>query len=66
MPAAPPLIVADIRRPGALMPPMSLRLPPSLVADLDGQAAQLGCSRAALSRALLAQASAQLADALAA
>ena len=66
MPAAPPLIVPDTRRPGALLPPLSLRLPPALVADLDGQAALLGCSRAALSRALLAKASAQLADALAA
>jgi hypothetical protein len=66
MPTPPPipLIVPDTRRPGALLPPLSLRLPPALVADLDGQAARLGCSRAALSRALLAQASAQLAEAL--
>lgn len=66
MPAAPPLVVPDTRRPGALLPPISLRLSPALVADLETQAAVLGCSRAALSRALLVQASAQLAEALAA
>lgn len=65
MPAAPPLVVPDTRRPGALLPPLTLRLPPALVADLNDQAARLGCSRAALSRALLAQGSAQLAEALA-
>lgn len=65
MAAAPPLIVPDLNRPGALLP-QSVRLPPALVADLDGQAARLGCSRAALSRALLTQASAQLREALAA
>jgi hypothetical protein len=62
---APPLIVPDTRRPGALLPPLSLRLPPALVSDLDGQAARLGCSRAALSRALLSQGVAQLREALA-
>ena len=66
MPAAPPLIVPDTRRPGALLPPLSLRLPPALLADLERQAARLGCSRTALSRALLAPASAWLAEALAA
>ncbi|MFN7228285.1 MAG: hypothetical protein ACK5UG_04435 [Synechococcaceae cyanobacterium] len=65
MPNDLPLIVPDTRRRGALSPPLSLRLPPALASDLDGQAARLGCSRAALSRALLAQASAQLAEALA-
>lgn len=60
MPPAPPLIVPDTRRPGALLPPLSLRLPPALVADLDGQAARLGCSRAALSRALLSRGVEQL------
>ena len=60
----PPLIVPDTRRPGALMPPISLRLPPAVVADLEGQAARLGCSRAALTRALLAQGVAQLREAM--
>ncbi|MEY3463978.1 MAG: hypothetical protein RLZZ468_1756 [Cyanobacteriota bacterium] len=60
MSATTPLIVPDTRRPGALLPPLSLRLPAALVADLDGQAARLGCSRAALSRALLSRGVAQL------
>lgn len=64
MPAAPPLIVPDTRRPGALLPPMALRLPPEVAADLDGYAARLGCSRAALSRTLLAQGVAQLREAM--
>ncbi len=64
MPAAPPLIVPDMNRPGALLPPLSMRLPADVVADLDGHAARLGCSRVALSRALLAQGVAQLRDAL--
>jgi hypothetical protein len=55
MPAAPPLIVPDMNRPGALLPPLSMRMPPALVADLDGHAARLGCSRIALIRRLLAQ-----------
>ena len=58
------VIVPDMCRPGALSPPIGLRLPPAVVADLDGQAARLGCSRAALSRALLAQGVAQLREAL--
>ena len=63
MPAAPPLIVPDIRRPGALLTPMSMRLPPALVVDLDAQAIRLGCSRVALSRALLARGVEQLKEA---
>jgi hypothetical protein len=60
------LMVADTRRPGALLPPLSVRLPPALVSDIDGQAARLGCSRVALIRALLARQVAQLQEALAA
>ena len=63
MPATQTFVVPDTRRPGALLPLMSLRMPPGLVADLDGHAARLGCSRAALSRALLVQGVAQLRDA---
>lgn len=64
MAATPPLIVPDTRRPGALQAPWPVRLPPALVADLDGQAEALGCSRAALTRALLTQGVAQLREAL--
>ena len=64
MPTAPPLIVPDTRRPGALTPPLSLRLERSVLTDLDGQAARLGCSRAALHRALVAQGVAQLREAM--
>jgi hypothetical protein len=63
-PCLPPLIVPDTRRPGALTSPQTLRLEPAVMAELDGQAARLGCSRAALSRALLAQGVAQLREAL--
>lgn len=66
MPAAPPLIVPDTRRPGALLPPRGLRLQPDVGAALDTYAARLGCSSAALTRALVAQGVAQLAEALAA
>ena len=58
------LIVPDTRRPGALLPPLTLRLQPALVADLDGHAARLGCSRVALVRTLLAQEVAKLKDAM--
>ena len=60
---APPLIVPDTRRPGALLPPLPLRLEPAVIVELDGQAARLGCSRVALIRALLAQGVAQLREA---
>ena len=64
MPAALPLIVPDTRRPGALTEPHTLRLEPAVVAELEGQAARLGCSRAALHRALLARGVAELREAL--
>jgi hypothetical protein len=61
--SAPPLVIPDLNRPGALLP-QSLRLPPKLVADLDGQAVRLGCSRAALSRALLSRGVEQLRESM--
>ena len=64
MPTALPLIVPDTRRPGALTGPHTLRLEPDVVKELEGQAARLGCSRAALHRALLAQGVAQLREAM--
>jgi hypothetical protein len=59
MPTAPLTIVPDAWRPA----PLSLRLTPELAADLDTQAARLGCSRAALSRALIARGVQQLREA---
>ena len=63
MPSPSPLIVPDLRRPGGLSQPLNFRLPPRLVADLDAQASRLGCSRVALSRALLARGVEQLKEA---
>lgn len=64
MAAALPFVVPDQHRPGVLLPPRGLRLPPTVAADLDAQAARLGCSSAALTRALVAQGVAQLREGL--
>lgn len=54
------IVVADYRRPGQPLPPWSLRLPPTVAADLEQQAGRLQTTRAGLARALLAQGLANL------
>lgn len=49
------MVVPDYRCPGQSLPPISLRLPPMVVADLGQQAQRLQTTRAGLARALLAQ-----------
>jgi hypothetical protein len=55
MPAPPPLVVPDYRRPGQAMATVPIKLPRSLAEALQHRAARLGCSRGALGRALIAQ-----------
>lgn len=62
MPTAPLTVVSDAWCPA----PLSLCLTPELAADLDTQAARLGCSRVALSSALIARGVQQLIEATAA
>jgi hypothetical protein len=64
MDGAIPFHVPDQNRSGALLPPRGLRLPPQVGAAIDTHAARLGCSSAALTRALVAQGVAQLREAL--
>jgi hypothetical protein len=59
-----PLHVPDQNRSGALLPPRGLRLPPQVGAALDTHAARLGCSSAALTRALVAEGVKQLQEAM--
>jgi hypothetical protein len=58
--ATSPLTVPDYRRRGQSLPPVSLRLPPEMVSDLDNQADRLKTTRAGLVRALVARGLAQL------
>jgi hypothetical protein len=50
-----PLVVPDYRRPGHPMANVPVKLPAPLAQALQHRAARLGCSRGALSRALIAQ-----------
>lgn len=59
-----PFHVPDQHRPGALLPPRGLRLPPQVGAAIDTHAARLGCSSAALTRALVAQGVERLQEAM--
>lgn len=52
---APTMVVPDYRCPGQSLPPMSLRLPPKMAADLGRQADRLQTTRAGLARALVGQ-----------
>ena len=58
------IFVPDQNRTGALLPPRGLRLPPHLGEAIDSHAERLGCSSAALTRALVARGVEQLQDAL--
>ena len=55
MPAPPPLVVPDYRRPGVAMPSIPVKLPPDLLEALQHRAERLGCSRGALARVLIAR-----------
>ena len=56
--------VPDQNRTGALLPPRGLRLPPHVGEAIDSHAERLGCSSAALTRALVARGVEQLQEAL--
>lgn len=62
----PPVTVPDLREPHAPMLHKGIRLPAPLVEQLAHQAALIGCSPAALTRALVARGSREVAAALAA
>jgi hypothetical protein len=55
MPEIPSLLLPDFRRPGQAMASVPIKLPPDLLEALQHRADQLGCSRGALGRALIAQ-----------
>jgi len=59
-PAAPSLVVPDLRRRGQSQPPVTLRLSNELIAVLDHQADRQKTTRAGLIRALLVQGLAKL------
>jgi hypothetical protein len=58
--AGAPLVVLDHRCPGQAMAPLPIKVPAAVAAQLQAQAARLGCCRTALARTLLLQGLAQL------
>jgi hypothetical protein len=60
----PPLLIADLRRPGQPMATVPLKLPADVLPRLQAQADRLRCNRTALGRALLLQGLDQLEEAI--
>lgn len=55
MESHPPLLIADLRRPGQPMATVPLKLPADVLPRLQAQADRMRCNRTALGRALLLQ-----------